>query len=107
MNEPTNPSVTQPPTVQTHDMAESTDWTLPLSRRQRVLFIGLLVLVAIVIWRRRLPSDDIEREQSGIDKSPEPESEGAIRIPIDPDDELEKDAAVVEALRTRGKMGSE
>lgn len=93
---------------------------LGISKRQTFLLIGLVVVAALIMWRLRQDRDDnggggqaaeefkkavqedIEGEVEITDRDGDGNPE--IEVPINPADELEKDEAVIEALKASGKM---
>lgn len=106
LNEPTSVS------ERTNSHSKLRKFGIPPSRRQTGLLIGLLVVVAVILWRRRInpgrtpaPEEAPENETVENCQSEECESE-TIYVPQGPDDELEKDAAVLDSLRGRGKLGA-
>lgn len=111
MNEHDGPTEVSKPT----EIPDGTNrFGIPLSRRQIVLVIGVSIIVAIILWRRRVNSSSRDLEDSESPRNQgesEPvaidDEDGPIYVPQDPDDELEKDAAVIDALRDRGKLRRE
>lgn len=87
------------------------------SKGQIALIVGLAVVVAVLAWRFKSDSDDGEDELEAalkddlagdVEVTDEDEDSVEIEVPVDPSDELEKDAAVLDALKRSGKMqGSE
>lgn len=113
MNESTLQNESSPVSERTPSQSETPVFGIPLSRRQTVLLIGLVVFLAVVLWRRRInqnrsqqASESVESEKKRNEQSAEEDGE-KIYVPQDPDDELEKDAVVIDALRSRGKMGAD
>jgi hypothetical protein len=113
MKEPTALNEPSPVSETNGSQSKIQEFGLPLSRRQTVLLIGLAIVVAVVLWRRRVNRNrshkreevrDSETVENG--QSEERDSE-TIYVQHDPDDELEKDAVVLDALRNRGKLGGE
>ena len=113
MNESTLQNEPSPVSERTASRSETPLFGIPLSRRQTVLVIGVAVVLAVVLWRRRVNrsrtlqgSESVESKKERNEQSVEGESE-TIYVPQVPDDELEKDAVVIDALRSRGKMGAD
>jgi hypothetical protein len=94
---------------------------VPLTRRQLLVLAVVLAVLAYVYASRQSDgdassadasddeSDDTEAVEGDLDvdldESVGGEGEAGIVVPTDPEDELDKDAAVLEALRESGHMG--
>lgn len=88
---------------------------LGLTRRQLVL-IGALVAVVIALYLYRQSSgggssdsiSELEKlSEENVEVTEEEGQDGVqVTVPADPDDELEKDAAAIEALRQGGHISS-
>lgn len=94
-----------------------------VSGRQALALVAIAAVVALLLWRMRSGSSsdggqseaaaEVEEALEG-DLSSEVRYEDAdgdgdaeIIVPVDPEDELDKDAAVLEALKESGKMEGE
>lgn len=96
------------------DSRSSSLFGFSLSSRQKVVLVGVVIVAAILLWRMRKSSEvngaeefeTARTEDLAGDVEIEDDKE-VIHIPVEPEDELEKDAAVIEALKDRGKIGSE
>lgn len=105
------------PTNETPMLGENdSSFRWPLSRRKTVFVIGLIVVAAILWWRfRKAGSNDSSKSEFEKLRSEDlsgkiairENGEGEIYVPVDPDDELEKDAAIIEAFKERGKIGDD
>lgn len=87
--------------------------SLGLSRKH-ALIIGLIV-VAFLVWKLKseqsnTAADEVEKVRDGPDlgdvtvTEDDDQDEVEIRVPADPDDELAKDAAVIDALKEGGHI---
>lgn len=101
---------------------ESTDdsggLSFGLSKRQIALALGVVVVISLVLWRlRQSPNSGESKAAQEVEKARTEEIAGDlelkdtdgdgdadIAVPNDPDDELDKDAAVLEGLKESGKM---
>lgn len=91
----------------------------PVSGSQAAVILAIVVVVALLVWRFRSTSDGddgggheeieeaLEADLSGEVTVNDDEDGDDIEIPANPDDELEKDAAVLDALKAKGKMSAE
>ena len=110
MSEPTIPESASSP--------EPDDSSLPnlgLSQRQILLILAFVVVAGVFYWRFK-KSDEPETGDGSIEELEKAISDdlagevtfddegGAIEVPTDPTDELEKDEAVLEGLKASGKM---
>lgn len=111
----------KPGTNQQPDVDQSNGGSLSLpsiSRRQALLGVAVVVLVALMVWqlRQRGEGDKWEDEDGGGEAVEQAENydfeaerlaedNEEILVPSDPDNELDKDAAVLDGLRRAGKMG--
>lgn len=89
-----------------------------LSRRQALIIA--VVVAAVVVWRihsqrsgsgsaskemERALEEDLDAEVS-VEQDEDAE-EVTIQLPSDPDDELDKDAAIIEHFKESGRLGGE
>lgn len=90
---------------------------LSLSKRKVFALLGVLVVVSLILWRLRASDDSGgSNAKAQIDRAREDELAGevevddendVIQVPVAPDDELQKDAAVLEALKRNDSMKGE
>lgn len=81
---------------------------------QKILaLVVLVVIVGVALYLARRTNEaganQMERARTGEDLEAaveDDEDKKVIKIPVDPDDELEKDAAVLDALKESGKFGT-
>lgn len=121
MNEYQDIQDSEPPgTNQQPDVGGSSSGSLSLpsiSRRQAFLGVTVVVLVALVVWQLRQRSEQVaweDEDRAAVEQVEDYDFEAnrlaedaaeEIRVPSDPENELDKDAAVLDGLRRAGVMG--
>lgn len=80
--------------------------------RRILALVAIVVVIGVALYLARRTNDrtanQMDRARSGEELEASVEDDEAkktIKIPVDPDDELEKDAAVLDALKESGKFG--
>jgi len=99
------------PTIDDSDHDDS-GRRLPGLSRRTLAALGAVVVVVVILWHlRRSPSTDSSNDSDG-DESDERTTDSSrrdvhIEIPANPNEELDKDAAVLEGLRDSGVIGGD
>lgn len=84
--------------------------SLPTPSTKTVVILAVVALALFVFWRRvRSTGDDGEDlptdpEEWEADLDDLDDNDEAIEVPVDPDSELDKDAAVIDGLKEAGKL---
>lgn len=90
---------------------------LGVSKKQLGLILGVVIALAVIVWWVR-SSADSSSASSEIKKAKDADlggeaaiddkegDDGEIKIPANPDSQLDKDEAVLAELKNRGKFGA-